>query len=326
MILSGAIQDESTPNGKKWSLLTDSSSSPIMKYLFFFYGRLFGTSTEEGKFFEYIDGDWEEILSIPVYDICRFSDNLVAATSKGIYYSRDQAATWTKTNDDITSISSLFFNKIEYGKHTWVATSSSGIYLSGNEAGASIWEASNMTTKNFTPICFSKELNRWYASNLTLIYTSTDGKTWSPISYSGSSPIAADIYYANGIFVFAEINGGLSYATSSSRIRSNIIDNTFEKVYYADGVWCATGDPGVYYSLDGKTWGKSNLSYGGIDIINYNGIWLTATSGQGIYYSKDGQKWEQSNIKNDIVYNIIYGDECFYATSNTGVYVSRFLN
>lgn len=71
---------------------------------------------------------------------------------------------------------------------------------------------------------------------------------------------------------------------------------------FHDGIWIYTGAlGGVYYSIDGKTWIKSNITSGLLGVVCNIGktlilIAANGSTGQGFYYSNDGKTWSQSNI------------------------------
>ena len=64
--------------------------------------------------------------------------------------------------------------------------------------------------------------------------------------------------------------------------QSNITNGIFNSVYYANNIWVAGSNNGLYYSTDGKTWTQSNITSNTFYSVYYaNGIWVA-----GSYYSE----------------------------------------
>ena len=106
-------------------------------------------------------------------------------------------------------------------------------------------------------------------------------------------------------------------------------------VHFANGIWVVGFDwsmglsfGGLYYSTDGMSWTKSNITTVGIaDIYNANGLWVACSNdNSGLYYSTDGMTWTQSNVKN-ISFAYIYNANglwvaCSNKNSNSGLFYS----
>ena len=69
---------------------------------------------------------------------------------------------------------------------------------------------------------------------------------------------------------------------------------------YANGLWvaCESNNSGLYWSEDGKTFKKSNITSGGfVGGARYaNGLWVACGYGSGLYWSENGKTWNRSNI------------------------------
>ena len=84
--------------------------------------------------------------------------------------------------------------------------------------------------------------------------------------------------------------------------QSNKTDGSFSGgARYANGIWVACGDNGLWYSTDGMNWTQSNKTdgsfYGGARYAN--GIWVACSDNNiGLWYSTDGRNWTQSNKTN----------------------------
>ena len=112
--------------------------------------------------------------------------------------------------------------------------------------------------------------------------------------------------------------------------QSNITSGLFAYVYNANGIWvacCTNTNSGLFYSTDGKTWTKSNVTVYMNTTYNANGIWVVASdNGGGLYYSTDGKTWTQSNMTTgsfDSVYNANgIWVSCIYSRDTNIIYYS----
>ena len=125
-------------------------------------------------------------------------------------------------------------------------------------------------------------------------------------------------YYSNGICVAG--GSGLWYSTDGMTwSRSNVTSGTFSSVYYANGLWVA-GGPGLWYSTDGMTWTHSNQTSGSFNSVYYgNGIWVAAANSgaTGLWYSTDGMTWTQSNVTSGNFRSVYYGNGIWVGASNS---------
>ena len=74
------------------------------------------------------------------------------------------------------------------------------------------------------------------------------------------------------------------------------------------GKWILGGwSTGIYYSNDGKSWSKSNITEGCYVTATRGSHYIIAsntgndTSTKGILYSYDGSSWNQTNIKESTI-------------------------
>ena len=132
----------------------------------------------------------------------------------------------------------------------------------------------------------------------------------------------ASIVYANGLWILYSNDRGTSYPVYYSLdgkewTQSNISYNDLNNVINANVIWVAGSTSGIYYSLDGKEWTQSNVTYSIThEIVNANGIWIGATVGYGIYYSHDGKEWTISNYTGQTLLgnNIVYANGIWVAS------------
>ena len=67
--------------------------------------------------------------------------------------------------------------------------------------------------------------------------------------------------------------------------------DSFNSVYYANGIWVAGSGSALYYSTDGMSWTLSNITSSTFwSVYCANGIWVAGSYTKGLYYSKITQK------------------------------------
>lgn len=103
----------------------------------------------------------------------------------------------------------------------------------------------------------------------------------------------------------------------------------FFSVYNANGIWVTggiSGNLGLYYSTNGQTWTKGNItSYAFNFVTNANGIWVACSnSNTGLYYSVDGKSWSHSNVQTGNFLEAHCFNGTWVATNSTrqGIYYS----
>lgn len=100
--------------------------------------------------------------------------------------------------------------------------------------------------------------------------------------------------------------------------------NGANKIYYANGIWVAVTDNGIYYSTDGMNWEQSNITTGRFYLAyNANGIWVAGSEDNGLYYSTDGMTWTQGNLTSDN-FECVYNANGIWVAGNedNGLYYS----
>lgn len=204
--------------------------------------------------------------------------------SSHIYYSTD-GKTWTESNG------TSWCMRIGYGN---------GMFSTGTQYSTDgrIWSSST-GLPSASQVIYANGL--WVSAGLYGLYHSTDGKTWT----QGKTGMFEGLCYGNMLW----IAGGRSSADKPSQglwysedgkawTQSNITENLFSAISYANGVYIAIcnyneGTGGIYCSTDGKVWNVvENVTVGDVGLqaaaianpICANGLWVAATY-QGIYYS-----------------------------------------
>lgn len=132
-------------------------------------------------------------------------------------------------------------------------------------------------------------------------------------------PIASAIY-ATGVWVARpEISKtGELYHSKDGKSWStvSVADMQLNFVTHANGLWLAGGYDGMFYSTDGETWTKTNISGDCSFATNANGMWVAGGYGgdeyEGLYYSIDGKSWTSVSFP---------GSSCDMAEYANGVWV-----
>ena len=105
--------------------------------------------------------------------------------------------------------------------------------------------------------------------------------------------------------------------------QGSVTTGTFRCVYYADGIWVAGGNNGLYWSTDGKTWTQGNVTTGTFRCVYYaNGIWVAGRDSNGLYWSTDGKTWTQGSVTTGTFRCVYYADGIWVAGRNDGLYWS----
>ena len=129
-------------------------------------------------------------------------------------------------------------------------------------------------------VIYSTDGKNWTESNITGIFGSAYYANGIFVICSLSDYMVWGIYYSTD---------GMTW--TQSNITVGKFKNT-HSIHNDNGIWVAASiDDGIYYSIDGKTWTQSNIETGQFNnVYNANGIWV-ATSNNGLYYSVT---WEVS--------------------------------
>lgn len=179
---------------------------------------------------------------------------------------------WTPC-EAASDISQNYFEQVLNANGIWVACSStSGVWYSED---GKYWTLSNLgSSAGCTCVCYGKGV--WVVGGVRTYY-STDGKTWTACALASGISIVPPVHRANSVFYgggrFVAFMGGTS----------------------------PTGG-GAWYSDDGKTWSRGNLTsstQAGIAMW-CEGLWVAVfgagLSNKGIWYSTDGINWTISNF------------------------------
>lgn len=160
------------------------------------------------------------------------------------------------------------------------------------------WEQSNVTSGHFGKPYFSNNL--WLvpcidSGSQALLY-SLNGKLWADTGLPRTN--IQHIAYANGLWI-AACNAGLYYSYSGKAAWAKIssISGVCHTIYNYNGIWVTSNDSKTYYSTDGLNWTASASNVYGLQIISAaNGLWLASDIEGMQYYSSDGKSWTQGSL------------------------------
>lgn len=215
---------------------------------------------------------------------------------------------WTPANI-WSSTSGGQVNVVTYADGIWLAGGNnllgSGICLLWSEDGKT-WHVPSVAPDTvIATIAYSGSI--WVATGSSTssnkIWYSTDGKTWTACTGTGTDKRYYSCVYADGLFVIAGTWNGIMWSTDGmSWAQTNITASSDAYIVkYANGVWVcsstsATG--GGLWSEDGKTWSPCVLETGltGITRVAYGGgIWAgtgsNSSSDKVLCWSEDGENW-----------------------------------
>ena len=187
------------------------------------------------------------------------------------------------------------------------------------------------------------------------IYKSSDCKMWTLCNFTYpttaefpsklSYPLHMD-YYNRYIYIIESAVGNT--AEISNYIRSFSVNSSSQTSFSltnikaapllyesSPSIWVAGAANdvrnGLYYSTNGKSWTKSNITNGGFESLYYaNDIWVAGVSSvtgndanKGLYYSTDGKVWTQSNVISATFASLYYANGIWVAGAHDfGIYYS----
>jgi hypothetical protein len=234
-----------------------------------------------------------------------------------IVTSTDQGHTWTQLNSGITNI---WLHGVTWSGMQYIVVGESNTILSSPDG--TIW------TSRFPPL-FGRDVillsvawsgNGFVAAGYeqfypnsglkTVIFNSTDGKTWTENTYSADGTIITVIWANNQYVAVGQVNGGTANGlpiilTSSDGLRWTNGSNSIgfgKGISLHDITWTGTkyvavGNGLTATSSDGITWNvNDNISWNPNGVA-WSGHKLMACGNDGFYSSTDGLNWSQTNIE-----------------------------
>jgi len=225
-------------------------------------------------------------------------NQIMAATTKGIFISNDNGISWISNNTGITDSTNGVRDIKQIGNRL-IATSSGAIYYSDN-FGIS-WSISNITGGNVRQIVFINNtilicafggIYRSIDNGLTYIYSNS--------GINGASPNILNIYNYNGeifchksnsIEVYKSSDEGLTWTLNNTGLTGSIASN-FSLVNNSLFLTTASG----LFQLSGNNWAISLIDNGSKPILYYyiNNTYLANVFSQSLKLVKsinNGSSW-----------------------------------
>lgn len=313
-------------NGKKWeSTNLDPYRMSCIEYVNGLY-----VMGDRGIYYSNDGKHWIQSNISSDYRITDISywDGLWIASSSGShqFYSTD-GKTWTIIENTTYKIQG-----IKHFKNVWVGfvysnyESTGGLYYS--EDGVT-WSPSGINGNTIYSIIEIDD--KLFTSVSGVLYTSTNGMTWTKISLSLGNCIYGGFKDSNGYIylyglsgIIRSMNSGRTWKNVYYRTTSNVFKQIIGKIIRIDNTLfaysCANAQYlELYTSTNGQIWTKTgiftNIKYP--FAMSYVNDILILASKSGLWYSIDGTKWTQSNVtddfwtdlSNNIVSKIIYNEE-----------------
>lgn len=119
---------------------------------------------------------------------------------------------------------------------------------------------------------------------------------------------ASCLCYINGCFVAAHTSGIYYSEDGTTWVKSDLTFNaSIGTLHDTDGLLFVKAGGNIYYSFDGKIWNTfENPDITTVYGTHYaNGLWVIGTN-NGVYYSTNKLEWTRSNLTQDRFAHIIY--------------------
>ena len=169
--------------------------------------------------------------------------------------------------------------------------------------------------------------NLWVAAGQGgMLYSSTNGTTWTSRTSGFGANNIIDVQYGNGLWVAVGANGTITTSTDGTTWTartSNMSTNSIYAVTYANSLWVAVGDGGgttntggIIYSTDGTTWTRKSQSItigSTYTAVTWNGTnWIiganTAPTNNYAYASTPSGTWTVGASGNSASINQLFYD------------------
>ena len=196
-----------------------------------------------------------------------------------------------------------------------------------------VWTQSPTYSQSYMEFVTSHN-NIWLAGGEGIL-KSTDGETWTKVSYINSNQTVKKILWGNGLWLACINNGGgirwsengdtwteCSFISGAFHV-SNV---TVDDIAYGNGKYVApvtvTNASGIYTSTDGKVWTRVSNDHGLSYIFFGNGIFIGYNDVNGAYWSVDGVTWTACTGDNTVFRDIYCSNDLFVACSTQGMWWS----
>jgi len=245
------------------------------------------------------------------------SNHVYAATQNGIFFSINNASSWTNINGNLpaNSATSLVFDN----GNLIAGLNGNGVFKTSDNGTTWVELNNGLTDLNIIEV-YKDEQNNYYAgTTLGKVFKSSDlGLSWNPI-YNSNPENQINSIYSDGSSIFLStkygvlnsVNNGLTWTEKNNNlilpgINSLAFSDNNNKIF-------AASNSGIYFSPDnGMNWEKRSNSLPAATVNSVfkcpNGDILAGLRNYGIYRStSEGISWQQSNsgIPNYGIFNNI---------------------
>ena len=314
--------------GKAWE---QSSVTSGNQYHVVYANGLFICLGSSGKYHSVDGKTWKADLKDP----SSFSDEghpikfanglwVLGDRGTGLWYSED-GITWTQSN-----VSNVYVISVAYGNGMWVASDMTKVYYS---ADGKTWSEGSLSSVRLWFVIYGDGVFV-AGSNGTGLYYSEDGVSWSASNITtGTYEYFGD--YANGLFVIPGASTTKNVLVSTDgktwqelSVIQNLKRPSFATIVHKNGLWVGgtNNATGFWYSEDGTTWTRSNVTSARAYSIAYGaGVFVSAGATGSPYYSTDGRVWERAS-GGDKAEFVAFGGGLFVACtsdSSCGIYYSE---
>lgn len=236
MILSGAIQDESTPNGKRWKECTNITKNPL--------------------------------LGISFYDYTEYGSAILMATSNGLYYRglTDDNKKVERHKNSPNEIFTVLSSKNGAPK-MWAATKTGKIYYSPNMFSTGGYDSSNRNASWNFVYQTKGAVKKFAVSSKTDVvvcyddknyfYYSVNGTTWIELSITVVNPNSIFIKNINNvdILMIGTDGGVVFYNLTENKKEGSPVGFTKSIIdeKYGTNIVCMGESPSVFYQSNNVT-------------------------------------------------------------------------
>ncbi|MEJ1237294.1 T9SS type A sorting domain-containing protein [Chryseolinea sp. T2] len=253
--------------------------------------------------------DWSIVsnglpVDVRVTRLFSYGDEILAATTKGVYRADAQASNWTLSSDALPDETSVYAFVVHGGKV--LSGTNTGIYVASN---ANNWSAVNSGLNNPQVSCFISSNGNIYAGTNAGVFRSADeGVTWrsARTELTGTGIYVLNLlsdgtrlYAATQKGVYVSNDNGDHWEFSNNGIPINHMPTKFVK--HKDKILAGFSNFGpdqgtrIYSTTDGSIWTEltSNLPASSMvgALVSTNGILYAGVDASLYKSTNDGATW-----------------------------------
>lgn len=304
--------------GRVWTTIRRPDSSSDMglaRGLEHANGLWVASRSSSGGLYYSEDGiNWtvSNITDQSAYSIKYANGLWVASCSSNVYTSLD-GKEWTLVSSNASALGG-----VDYANGLWVLAGNGGIYYSED---GTVWTKSDSITATCRFVGYANGL--WFAvANSKGLWYSEDGKTWTQSNYTSLS-VCGGVVYENGLYVAGTGSGILYSEDGKTWTQSGVAQASGRVLFVDGLFVCGMGNglctstDGKKWTVVSGTSGNA-FSSGCLDYAL--GIWIASANNRGLWYSTDGYTWSRSNITSGTPTNAKYADGVWVVTNTSGYY------